>query len=70
MTDEQKQTLDEITKWFFDRGFVLHFKQEDEMIWADLGGLTSGRVIAPLYGGGESQLEAACSAKSRYEQEE
>jgi hypothetical protein len=68
MTEEG---FEEIGAWFTERGFLLDFRrEEDDLIWAALVRLPSGRVVAPMYGRGQSELEAARSAKERYEQEE
>jgi hypothetical protein len=64
-------TFEEIGEWFTQRGFILHFAHEkDDVIWATLCRLPSGKEIAPMYGRGQSELEAARRAKQRYEQEE
>lgn len=74
MSDDLKQ-LNEVHAWFAAREFGLEFTlDEDEsgrrFFWADLTRFPSGRVVAPRYGRGASQADAATSARSRFEVEQ
>jgi len=69
------QELSEIAAWFADRGFGVRFtpdRDEDELpfFWADLTRLTSGQVVAPMFGRGTTELAAARRARARYESEQ
>lgn len=67
----EAQELEQIARWFADRGFALRFTRDDgHLVWADLARLSSGNVVAPLFGRGESEIEAARRARQRYEQEQ
>ena len=58
---------DDIIAWFEQRGFGVRINRErDDLVWADLTRLPSGRIVAPKYGRGETPLSAAQSAKQRY----
>ena len=67
--------LAEVAAWFAQREFGLEFTIGDDeygerFYWADLTRLPSGRVVAPMYGRGVSEAEAARSAQSRFEVEQ
>ncbi len=63
--------LDEIRAWFAEKGFGVRFAQnENGSVSADLTKLRSSQVSAPMYGGGDTELEAARRAKQRYLQEQ
>ena len=64
-----------ITGWFGQRGFGLHFTADHDefgepFYWADLTHLSSGKVMAPMYGRGSTEVEAASSARHRFEVEQ
>jgi hypothetical protein len=61
--------------WFAARGFELAFtpdedESQDPFFWADLVSQPSGRIAAPRYGRGKSELLAAMRAKERHEEEQ
>jgi hypothetical protein len=60
----------EVQAWFQERGFRLELREESGRFWADLVSLATQSVLAPLYGGGESDVAAANRARARYEQEQ
>ena len=63
--------LDEIERWFAERGFGIRVWQEPGRgFWAELTGLPAGQVIAARYGSGDTELGAARRARERYEQEQ
>ncbi len=64
-----------IVEWFAERGFGVAFtadedEHQDQFVWADLTSLPSGRIAAPKYGRGRTEVLAARSAKERYEEEQ
>jgi hypothetical protein len=67
----EKDELAEIEKWFESLGFGIVYSKDDSGItWADLTRPPGGSVGAPKYGRGTKRIEAARSAKHRYEVEE
>ncbi len=73
--DNQESQVAEAVVWFAQREFGLEFTLDDDefgerFFWADLTRLPSGRVVAPKYGRGASEGEAARSAQSRFEIEQ
>jgi len=71
MTDAERQELEDIRRWFANHGFKIEIVREaGDLVWAELGRLPSGRLVAPKYGSGSSELAAARRAKERFEQEQ
>jgi hypothetical protein len=67
--------LANIRTWFADRGFGVHFTRDEDgageaFVWADLTRLPSERVVAPMYGRGQTEEDAARSARERFEVEQ
>ncbi|MGI8662556.1 MAG: hypothetical protein ACR2LQ_05000 [Acidimicrobiales bacterium] len=67
--------LKSMNEWFAERGFGVQFTPDDDesgdrFFWADLTRLPSGRVVAPMYGRGATEVEAANSALKRFEVEQ
>jgi len=64
-----------VRDWFAERGFGIQFTEDQggpagPFVWADLMSLPSGRVVAPMYGRGQTDAEAARSARRRFEVEQ
>ncbi len=71
MNSSDDSRLQAIVEWFAKRGFGLRLTREDEdLVWADLTQQSTGDVVVPRFGRGETPLAAAERAKQRYEQEE
>jgi hypothetical protein len=73
MTPENDLAL--VQSWFTERGFGIQLsRDEDEFgepfFWADLTRLPGRRVVAPMYGRGSTEVEAAHSARLRFEVEQ
>jgi len=66
---DQQRALNAIEEWFASRGFGVVTHREGEVVWADLV-RGEGRVVAPRYGRGTTSIEAAESARHRYEIEQ
>jgi hypothetical protein len=65
------EELDEIRRWFAERGFGIRLWQEPSRgFWADLTRPPADRVVAPRYGSGDSEIGAARRARERYQQEQ
>ena len=62
--------FEQVAAWFAERGFGLHFETRASETWADLTRLPSSSVVAPNYGRGATVLDAALSAKKRFEVEQ
>jgi hypothetical protein len=62
--------LDDVARWFEQRGFAMVITQDSEAYWAHL--LPAGAVVVtvPKYGRGASPAEAAARAQQRYKDEE
>jgi hypothetical protein len=62
---------EDVDAWFRDRGYGVVVEEDDAgTFWANLTRLSNGRVVAPLYGRGDTADDAALSAKRRYEIEQ
>jgi len=71
MLDDEEREVAEIAQWFIDQGFALHLSREEhDLVWAELARLPSGKIVAPMYGRGSSELEAARRARERFGQEQ
>jgi hypothetical protein len=62
--------LEDVKRWFADRGFGLVFEKEREVVWVGLTRLPSDWVVAPRYGRGSTDLAAAQRAKTRFQEEQ
>lgn len=63
--------LDAISNWFAERGLGIRLThEEDDLVWAELTSLSRGQVVAPMFGRGETAIEAASRAKQRFQQEQ
>lgn len=67
--------LNLLHEWFKARGFGVHFTSGvdecgDRFFWANLTRLPSGRVVAPKYGRGATEVTAAHSAQERFKVEQ
>ena len=69
--DEDPQ-IAEVQAWFHEQlpGFVLGFEREGDVCWAHIESSHNTDVLAPKYGSGKDEVEAALSAKRRYEVEQ
>jgi hypothetical protein len=67
----QEDELAEIEQWFESLGYgIVYTKDHGGPTWANLTRPPGGRVGAPRYGRGNNRIEAARSAKHRYEVEQ
>ena len=67
------ETLDEVRSWFEKvgrNGWDLSFEREDDICWAHLRSRSDRDFTVKHYGRGEDELDAARSAKSRWEVEQ
>jgi hypothetical protein len=63
--------LEAIIQWFAARGFGLRLtREDDDLVWAELTRLPWGRLVAPMYGCGETDIAAARRAKERFASEQ
>ena len=63
--------LGAISDWFAERALGIRLTEEEEgLVWADLTSLSSGQVVAPMFGRGATEVEAATRAKQRFQQEQ
>jgi hypothetical protein len=63
--------LDKILTWFAEKGFGLRLvENENGAVSAELTRLPSNRVVAPNYGRGNTDVDAAGRAKQRHLEEE
>ena len=74
-TTDSNWELEAVARWFKDRCSGMHFspdRDEDEIrfFWVDLTRLSSGEVVAPMFGRGATELAAAQRAQNRYEVEQ
>jgi hypothetical protein len=62
--------LGSVREWFAAIGFDLSFERVGDTWWAALVRVESQSIVAPRYGRGVSQLDAARRAQERYRVEE
>ena len=71
MADDTDQEIADIVEWFAERGFELRLtREEDDLVWAELARSSSGPVVAPMYGRGDSEVAAARRAQQRFASEQ
>ena len=66
----EKDEMAAIEQWFASKNFGVKYVTADVFTWAHLTRLRDGGVFAPKYGRGNTRIEAARSAKHRYEVEQ
>ena len=68
---EEDEERSEIAQWFAAIGFALSPAwREGEIVWVDLVKPSSGKVVWPRFGRGDTEIEALRSARRRYEEEQ
>jgi hypothetical protein len=67
-----EETLDEVRAWFenLGDGWDLIFDWDEDICWANLNSRSNPDFSVQHYGRGEDELEAARSAKRRWEVEQ